>query len=220
MKTLCSLLLIILSTGSFCQVSSFSIAKDQHYFKDTISFSQLFDLETDKEVTALKLSCLDRDEIAINLKYHSYQEELIASDDHHLEFPQNFVILLKPTTSISLSGDYQGRMIIECFFSENGSKDHTSYRYKADECAKPSAITPETWRAGLDDPTPGRNEVLVKHCIIHHAASNNSHTDFTYVVRNIYLLHTQTNGWDDIGYNYLIAPNGDVYIGRDSLGSS
>lgn len=29
------------------------------------------------------------------------------------------------------------------------------------------------------------------------------------------MLHTQTNGWDDIGYNYLVAPNGDIYNGRD-----
>jgi hypothetical protein len=32
------------------------------------------------------------------------------------------------------------------------------------------------------------------------------------------LLHTQSNGWDDIGYNYLIAPNGLIFMGRDPQG--
>jgi hypothetical protein len=35
------------------------------------------------------------------------------------------------------------------------------------------------------------------------------------VVRNIYLWHTQTNGWSDIGYNYLIAQDGTIFKGRD-----
>ena len=35
------------------------------------------------------------------------------------------------------------------------------------------------------------------------------------VVRNIYLFHTQDRGWSDIGYNYLIAPDGTIFKGRD-----
>jgi hypothetical protein len=33
-------------------------------------------------------------------------------------------------------------------------------------------------------------------------------------VRSIWFLHTVTNGWGDIGYNYLIDPDGVIYEGR------
>jgi uncharacterized protein (TIGR03437 family) len=33
-------------------------------------------------------------------------------------------------------------------------------------------------------------------------------------VRSIWILHVQGNGWNDIGYNYLIDPNGVIYEGR------
>lgn len=32
------------------------------------------------------------------------------------------------------------------------------------------------------------------------------------------MYHTQSNGWDDIGYNFVIAPNGVIFNGRDPLG--
>lgn len=37
-------------------------------------------------------------------------------------------------------------------------------------------------------------------------------------VRNIYLYHTNNNGWDDVGYNYLISPDGTLFAGRDGQG--
>jgi hypothetical protein len=85
-------------------------------------------------------------------------------------------------------------------------------------CQKPNVISPAIWRSGLPDPKPGRVETEVNHCIVHHSAGNNFNTDYVNVIRNIYLLHTQSNGWDDIGYNYLIAQNGDLFIGRDPQG--
>jgi len=33
-------------------------------------------------------------------------------------------------------------------------------------------------------------------------------------IQSIYRYHTQTNGWRDIGYHYLIGPNGDIWAGR------
>ncbi|MBZ0242723.1 MAG: N-acetylmuramoyl-L-alanine amidase, partial [Bacteroidales bacterium] len=55
----------------------------------------------------------------------------------------------------------------------------------------------------------------VSHQIIHHSASQNDLTDYTNLVRSIYLYHTEVNGWSDMGYNYLIAPDGSVFAGRD-----
>ncbi len=84
-----------------------------------------------------------------------------------------------------------------------------------DPCAVPQAISQKVWRKGLPAPNYSRSFHEVNHIIVHHAASSNDLTDYTNVVRNIYLFHTETNGWSDIGYNYLIAQDGTIYEGRD-----
>jgi hypothetical protein len=52
------------------------------------------------------------------------------------------------------------------------------------------------------------------HLIVHHSAGSNSSNDYAAVVSYIWDLHVNTNGWDDIGYNWLIDPNGVIYEGR------
>jgi len=52
------------------------------------------------------------------------------------------------------------------------------------------------------------------HVVIHHSASDTSSSDFAAVVRGYWDYHVNTNGWADIGYNWLIDPNGVVYEGR------
>ena len=84
-----------------------------------------------------------------------------------------------------------------------------------DACAEPAAISQKVWREGLPAPIYTRSFSETEHIIIHHAASSNTATNYTEVVRNIYLWHTQTNMWSDIGYNYLIAQDGTIFKGRD-----
>ena len=86
---------------------------------------------------------------------------------------------------------------------------------KRGTCEEPNTICQSTWRVGLTSPTKGRNATKTEHCIIHHSAANSGDTNYTQIVRSIYTFHTQSNGWDDIGYNYLIAANGSIYKGRD-----
>ena len=52
------------------------------------------------------------------------------------------------------------------------------------------------------------------HAFIHHGASNNNYTNGAAVVRAYWSLHVNSNGWKDIGYNYLIDKFGNLYIGR------
>lgn len=54
----------------------------------------------------------------------------------------------------------------------------------------------------------------VTHLVVHHSAGANSASNWAAVVRSIWVLHVQGNGWNDIGYNYLIDPNGVIYEGR------
>jgi N-acetylmuramoyl-L-alanine amidase/Secretion system C-terminal sorting domain len=83
------------------------------------------------------------------------------------------------------------------------------------DCEKPTVIPASTWRAGLTPPKELPVQTTVKHIIVHHAAGSNTATNYTDVVRNIYTFHTGTNGWNDVGYNFLIAQDGTIYEGRD-----
>lgn len=63
------------------------------------------------------------------------------------------------------------------------------------------------------DPTP---EFVPNptHIIIHHSAGPNVASDWAAVVRSFWDYHVNVNGWDDIGYNWLVDPNGVLYEGR------
>jgi len=56
--------------------------------------------------------------------------------------------------------------------------------------------------------------------IIHHTASSELVPDsdgsgeYKNMVNNIFLYHINGRGWNDIGYNYLVGPNGNIYEGR------
>lgn len=62
------------------------------------------------------------------------------------------------------------------------------------------------------DPTPVPTDV--SHLIVHHSAGVNTSSDWAAVVRSIWDFHVNVNGWDDVGYNWLVDPNGVLYEGR------
>ncbi len=55
--------------------------------------------------------------------------------------------------------------------------------------------------------------VEVEHVIIHHTDTPNFQDPFA-AMRSIYYYHTVTQGWGDIGYNYLVDFRGNIYEGR------
>lgn len=109
------------------------------------------------------------------------------------------------------------KMALTAYFIATPSIAHSKdfKKVETENCDPPSIISQEVWRAGLPDPDYTRIPNEVSHQIIHHSASENSLTDYTNLVRSIYLYHTEVNGWSDIGYNYLVAPDGRVFAGRD-----
>ncbi|HCW31930.1 MAG: N-acetylmuramoyl-L-alanine amidase family 2 protein [Candidatus Peregrinibacteria bacterium GW2011_GWE2_39_6] len=54
----------------------------------------------------------------------------------------------------------------------------------------------------------------IQKIVIHHTASTPNLADPAASVRAIYYYHAITRGWGDIGYNYLIDPEGNIYEGR------
>ena len=67
---------------------------------------------------------------------------------------------------------------------------------------------------GESSPLWTPQHTIVTHAVVHHTAGANMVADWDNEMRNIWYLHTYTNGWGDIGYNFLIDPNGAIYEGR------
>ena len=56
----------------------------------------------------------------------------------------------------------------------------------------------------------------VQKLIVHHTDTQNNDPDPAATIRSIYYYHAVTQGWGDIGYNFLIDESGRVYEGRHS----
>jgi len=54
----------------------------------------------------------------------------------------------------------------------------------------------------------------VSKIIIHHTATTKNLTNPKQAIRDIYYYHAVSRGWGDIGYNYLMDKNGNIYEGR------
>lgn len=56
----------------------------------------------------------------------------------------------------------------------------------------------------------------IQKVIVHHTATQNNDPDPAATIRAIYQYHAVTQGWGDIGYNFLIDESGRIYEGRYS----
>ena len=80
----------------------------------------------------------------------------------------------------------------------------------------PTIVTRAEW--GADESLRGDSPsyATVKMAFVHHTASGNTYTrdDSAALVRGIYAYHTQSLGWSDLGYNFLVDRFGTLYEGR------
>lgn len=88
-----------------------------------------------------------------------------------------------------------------------------------DSLGKPAVVSRSAW--GSPDGQGSRATPVyypVNHMVVHHTADSNSLTgsekSWADRVRAEWAFHTYTRGWGDVGYNYLIDPNGVIYEGR------
>ncbi len=89
-------------------------------------------------------------------------------------------------------------------------------------CAQPGYQNRANWCPDNNcPPNASPSFTNVTHLIVHHSAGTNIANDWAAIVRAIWNLHVNVNGWADVGYNWLIDPNGVVYEGRgdDILGA-
>ena len=151
------------------------------------------------------------DTIFFNNDLHSNEgSEYFYSSLIHFDKPLRSIQLITPkeinnleVVLINGSGEYSD-------FSQRNNKPNQN-----DNCELNGVIQQSEWRNGLPEPSYNRSFTSTENMIIHHSAGSNNISDFTQAVRDIYILHTEENGWSDIGYNYLVAPDGVIYAGRD-----
>jgi hypothetical protein len=85
--------------------------------------------------------------------------------------------------------------------------------------AEPSVVSRGSWGADPAYMTWAPEFYPTKKLIVHHTATSDSYIDRAGAeaqIRSIYYYHSVTQGWGDIGYNFLIDKFGTIYEGRYS----
>jgi N-acetylmuramoyl-L-alanine amidase len=82
--------------------------------------------------------------------------------------------------------------------------------------AQPHIVPRSGWGAADCRPRRAPDYGVVKAAFIHHTVNANdySRAEAPGVVLGICLFHRNSNGWDDIGYNFLVDKYGTIYEGR------
>ncbi len=82
---------------------------------------------------------------------------------------------------------------------------------------RPSYVTRAQWGADerLRTCCPSYGDTI-KLGFVHHTDTSNSYTSSqaAAMVRSVYAFHTQSRGWSDIGYNFLVDKYGRIFEGR------
>lgn len=225
-----TLILLSFATESFSQIP-YELSKINEFYSiitTHIDAEKVLKIENLRFTSIILKTDEKNDEIIkiVNIlsnKENSNYELKFNNDEENetKEFSTELLIFAKEQNSLNIDfGTLKGDVKILLFYATQIDIKQNFKYYKFDNpCEKPPMISYNIWRKGLPDPKPPREKTKVEHLVIHHSAGSNSDTDYINTVRNIYLLHTQSNGWDDIGYNFLIAPNGIIFNGRDPQGA-
>ncbi len=95
-----------------------------------------------------------------------------------------------------------------------GSSTTTTTGKSKPKVAQPDIITRAGWGADESIRKNDQKYAPINKLFVHHTVTDGQDPDPAATVRAIYAYHVQGNGWDDIGYNFLIDAQGRVYEGR------
>jgi hypothetical protein len=89
-------------------------------------------------------------------------------------------------------------------------------RARAAQVSPPAIITRSQWGADSVPPRAGPTYGVVQAAFVHHTVGTNEYApeDSAGIVLGIARYHRDTNGWNDIGYNFLVDKYGQVFEGR------
>lgn len=158
-------------------------------------------------------------ELFLNTSLLAGSETFVFTPDEHIHLPHemrqsNLIVFSEPLSEL-IFYDLPSQLTEIFMLREYALRLPFSKALPQSPCSQPPIISQDEWRAGLPAPDYTRIRTQVRHIIVHHSATSNSLVNYAELVRSIYLQHTQVNEWSDIGYNYLIAPDGSIFAGRD-----
>lgn len=82
------------------------------------------------------------------------------------------------------------------------------------QVAQPGVVSRAQWGAD-ESMRRGRPEhAPLRAMVVHHTVTPNDDPDPAATMRAMYAYHVRANGWDDIGYNFVVDGAGRVYEGR------
>lgn len=158
--------------------------------------------------------------------------QAMPPDEHSPELP---VSILGMTDAAQRFFQLQAHSVeghpfgLECHFYSPGKSDPAilpgtagTSSSRACDTLMPAYINRQEWCPNgqcPENPEPAYAEVT--HLVIHHSAGSNQSNDWPAVVRSIWDFHVNGRGWADIGYNWLVDPQGHIYEGRsnDAIGA-
>ena len=79
---------------------------------------------------------------------------------------------------------------------------------------QPEVITRQAWGADEGMRKGPIEFAPISKLVVHHTVTPNDDPDPAQTVRAVYAYHTRHNGWNDVGYNFLVDQQGRVYEGR------
>jgi hypothetical protein len=79
---------------------------------------------------------------------------------------------------------------------------------------QPDVITRHAWGADEGMRKGPVEFAPISKLVVHHTVTPNDDPDPAQTVRAVYAYHTRHNGWNDVGYNFLVDQQGRVYEGR------
>lgn len=221
MNALKTLIFIVIS--SFFTVNAFAQVSFSSQ-KLVLAKQRFYDIQLSEEATAASIILSPEQSFSNTYLVAETDTFLLARDaDFSKANRSQLLVFGEPIKKLTLlSGNLEGSITLITQFVKPLSINHLSLRQKADSCDKPAIIAASEWRKGLTPPKEAPSKTTVKHIIVHHSAGSNSTTNFMEAVRNIYTFHTTPppngNGWNDVGYNFLIAQDGTIFQGRDGQG--
>lgn len=133
-----------------------------------------------------------------------------------------------PSDGVQIDASGEGYRDLELVLIDPGvlSSDRTAGRTdvsaravapESDRAPRPWLLSRQKWGAdpSLRNGSPRYNAGL-RQVHIHHTATGNTYSraDVPGLLRGMYSYHTQTLGWSDIGYNFLVDKFGRAWVGR------
>lgn len=108
----------------------------------------------------------------------------------------------------------------EVFYMDAGSgqRDSTALAAEQTDPSDPPVVTRAQWGADESlkstDGSCKRYFYPAEQLFVHHTAGKGYAPPYDDDMRAIYAYHTQGNGWCDVGYNFVIAPDGTIFEAR------